>query len=132
MHTGAEEPATVVSVASELVSLDDRERAFERLFEAEYSRVTAIAWKVLGTTSEAEDVAQEVFCQFYRLHDAGARYARPWLYRAATHRALNVIRGNKRRIEREKAVELLEQRSAGTGSGAMEPSLSYDRTENTR
>jgi RNA polymerase sigma factor (sigma-70 family) len=122
----------VFSVASRWVSLSDRERAFERLFESEYSRVTAIAYRVLGNTSESEDVAQDVFCQFYRLHSPDARYARPWLYRAATHLALNVIRSNKRRAGRENAVALEDQRVSGANAGQMDPSLEVQRSESER
>lgn len=122
----------MVSVASELVSPGEREAAFERLFETEYARVTAIAFRVLGTASEAEDVAQEVFCQFYRLHDPYARYARPWLYRAASHLALNVIRGNRRRVEREKAVARMDRRTATADTTELDPSLSFERGENAQ
>jgi len=122
----------VVSVASRWVSLSDRERAFEGLFESEYSRVTAIAYRVLGNASESEDVAQDVFCQFYRLHPPDAPYARSWLYRAATHRALNLIRSNKRRAGRESTVALEHQVTAGAGSREMDPSLKVERSESER
>lgn len=75
--------------------------AFERLFLAEYRRVTSIAYRVLGDAAEAEDVAQEVFLSFYRRHDASASYAAPWLHAAAAHTALNVVRGRRRRERRE-------------------------------
>jgi RNA polymerase sigma-70 factor (ECF subfamily) len=77
--------------------------AFEQLFTAEYPRVVAIANRVLANQHEAEEVAQEVFLSYHRSHDPEAPFARPWLYRAATHTALNVLRGNKRRQLREEA-----------------------------
>ncbi|MFN2463393.1 MAG: sigma-70 family RNA polymerase sigma factor [Candidatus Dormibacteria bacterium] len=77
---------------------------FERLFLAEYARVVGIANRVLANRSEAEEVAQEVFLDFHRHHPADAEYAAPWLHRAATHRALNALRGNRRRSSREEAV----------------------------
>lgn len=80
-------------------SVDD----FERLFRAEYPRVVAVAARVLADAGEAEDVAQEVFSDFHRLHDARAAWAASWLHRAAAHRSLNVIRGRARRGRRETA-----------------------------
>jgi RNA polymerase sigma factor (sigma-70 family) len=99
-------PATTRSEAS----VDARQmtgnrlpEAFEQLFIAEYPRVVAIANRVLANRHEAEEVAQEVFLSFHKSHDPKAPYARPWLYRAASHSALNVVRGNKRRVVREVA-----------------------------
>jgi RNA polymerase sigma factor (sigma-70 family) len=77
---------------------------FERLFIREYSRVAAIAYRVLGDAAEAEDVAQDVFVSFYRRHDPEASYAPSWLYAAAAHTALNVVRGRSRRERREARV----------------------------
>lgn len=74
---------------------------FERLFLDEYPRVVAIANRVLADTQEAEDVAQEVFVGFHRMHSPDAPYAAPWLHRAAAHAALNVIRSRSRRARRE-------------------------------
>lgn len=75
--------------------------AFEHLFVAEYARVVGIARRVLGDADEAEDVAQDVFYAYYRQHPAEASYAPAWLYRAATHTALNRIRARARREARE-------------------------------
>ena len=88
--------------------------AFEQLFIAEYPRVVAIANRVLANQHEAEEVAQEVFLSFHRGHDPKAPYARPWLYRAASHSALNVLRGNRRRQVREVA-NALPADTAGDG-----------------
>ena len=74
---------------------------FDRLFKDEYARVAAIANRVLADRQEAEDVAQEVFVDFHRLHRADAPYAAPWLHRAAANTALNVVRSRTRRARRE-------------------------------
>jgi RNA polymerase sigma factor (sigma-70 family) len=79
------------------------EESFEALFTAEYARVAGIANRVLADPHEAEDVAQEVFIDFHRLHSASAQYAPAWLHRAAAHAALNRLRGARRRQRRELA-----------------------------
>src|SRR5437660_11412358 len=93
MNLGARRMATAKS--------DDE--AFEALFTAEYARVVGIANRVLADPHEAEDVAQEVFINFHRLHSASAQFAPAWLHRAAAHTALNRLRGRKRREKRELA-----------------------------
>jgi RNA polymerase sigma factor (sigma-70 family) len=82
--------------------------SFEALFTAEYTRVVRIANRVLTDPHEAEDVAQEVFVDFHRLHSASAQYAPAWLHRAAAHSALNRLRGARRRQRREIAQAVAE------------------------
>ena len=86
-----------------MAAVRSEEDSFERLFKAQYGRVAGIANRVLADPQEAEDVAQEVFIDFHRLHSATSPYAAPWLYRAAAHTALNRVRGRKRRERRELA-----------------------------
>ena len=76
---------------------------FERLFLEEYPKVVAIAYRVLADRSAAEDVAQDVFIQFHRRVSPSDERAAGWLYTAAAHSALNVIRGERRRAQRETA-----------------------------
>src|SRR5690348_1271459 len=83
-------------------------QAFEALFTAEYGRVVGIANRVLADVHEAEDVAQEVFMDFHRLHSATADYAPAWLHRAAAHASLNRLRGARRRQKREFAQAMEE------------------------
>src|SRR6266581_8862709 len=89
--------------ARRMTAVNTDEAAFEALFTAEYARVVGIANRVLADPNEAEDVAQEVFIDFHRLHSATAQYARAWLHRAAAHAALNRLRGARRRQRREVA-----------------------------
>ena len=96
--------------------------AFEALFTAEYARVVGIANRVLADVHEAEDVAQEVFMDFHRLHSATADYAPAWLHRAAAHSSLNRLRGARRRQKRELAQALEEdRRSLRHALGRMSP-----------
>jgi len=75
---------------------------FEALFANQYDRVVAIARRVLLDRHMAEDVAQEVFAAFYRNgHAADPTRAARWLHAAAVHTALNILRANRRRFERE-------------------------------
>ena len=88
-------PVSDVSMPPSMVQV------FESLFVAEYARVVGIANRVLADRAEAEDVAQEVFLDFHRHHSPAAPYAPAWLRRAAWHRALNRVRGRRRRERRE-------------------------------
>ena len=74
----------------------------EQVFRAAYPRVVAVAARVLGSRSEAEDVAQEVFLTFGR-SSVPAGEAMGWLSVAAAHSALNHLRSGRRRASREGA-----------------------------
>ena len=86
----------------------DAGTAFDRLFCREYPRVVAVARRLLFDTASAEDVAQDVFVQFLRSQDPDAPFAAAWLHRAAVHRALNALRGARRRTRRESSSTALE------------------------
>ena len=102
------------------------DESFEALFTAEYARVAGIANRVLADPHEAEDVAQEVFIDFHRLHSAGAQYAPAWLHRAAAHAALNRLRGARRRQRREIA------QAAGESDSTMDPQKQLEVNEDRR
>jgi RNA polymerase sigma-70 factor (ECF subfamily) len=74
----------------------------EQVFRTAYPRVVAVAARVLGSTDEAEDVAQEVFLTFGR-SSVPAGEALGWLSVAAAHTALNHLRTGRRRATREGA-----------------------------
>ena len=74
----------------------------EQVFRSAYPRVVGVAARVLGSRSEAEDVAQEVFLSFGR-SSVPAGEATGWLSVAAAHTALNHLRTGRRRSAREEA-----------------------------
>lgn len=100
--------------------------AFAALFTSEYARVVGIANRVLADPHEAEDVAQEVFIDFHRLHSATAQYAPAWLHRAAAHASLNRLRGARRRQRREVAQALQE------GERTLDPQRQLEVNEDRR
>jgi RNA polymerase sigma factor (sigma-70 family) len=105
---------------------------FERLFASEYVRVVSIARRVLGEGHEAEDVAQEVFCSFYQLHSPDAPYAAAWLHRAAAHTALNLVRGERRRRQRETVDALARSRLTAGGDLLSDPQRAVEADESRR
>ena len=107
-------------------AVKSNEESFEALFTSQYGRVAGIANRVLADPHEAEDVAQEVFIDFNRLHSASAPYAAAWLYRAAAHKALNRVRGRRRRERRE-----LSQ-ATDEGSSTMDPQHVLETSEDRR
>ncbi len=102
------------------------DQSFEALFRAEYARVAGIANRVLMDQHEAEDVAQEVFVDFHRLHSASAQYAPAWLHRAAAHTALNRLRGSRRRQKREVA------QAAEESDRVLDPQKLFEVSEDRR
>lgn len=74
---------------------------FEDLFAQQYPRVVSVAYRITRDAAEAEDVAQEVFAQFVRTRRVTDARAPAWLHVAAIHVALNRLRSQRRRRERE-------------------------------
>jgi RNA polymerase sigma factor (sigma-70 family) len=109
-----------------VASVRSDDESFEALFTAEYARVAGIANRVLADPHEAEDVAQEVFIDFHRLHSSSAQYAPAWLHRAAAHAALNRLRGARRRQRRELA------QAPDEGAQALDPQKQVEVNEDRR
>jgi RNA polymerase sigma factor (sigma-70 family) len=112
--------------ARRMTAADADQAAFETLFKAEYARVVGIANRVLADAHEAEDVAQEVFIDYHRLHSATATYAPAWLHRAAAHDSLNRLRGARRRQKREFA------QAAEEGDKTLDPQMQVEVAEDRR
>jgi len=112
--------------ARRMTAVNTDEAAFEALFTAQYARVVGIANRVLADAHEAEDVAQEVFIDFHRLHSASADYAPAWLHRAAAHESLNRLRGARRRQKRELAQAVEE------GDKTLDPQKQVEVAEDRR
>ncbi len=83
-------------------------RLFDTIFESEYRGVLALARRIAGRAA-AEDIAQEAFAALYRAGPDDQLHAKRWVYRAATHRAFDVVKTNTRQRERERQIQPYHQ-----------------------
>lgn len=87
--------------------------AFDELYRRHLPHVVRLATRMLGGTTQSEDVAQEVFLRVFRARDGYVARSKftTWLYRIA----LNVISNARRTISRrhEVGVDLVEELPPG-------------------
>ncbi|HEY7981813.1 MAG TPA: sigma-70 family RNA polymerase sigma factor, partial [Candidatus Eremiobacteraceae bacterium] len=117
--------AFAARIGAAMTQADESDSAFERLFRSEYPKVAAIARRIVFDMHAAEDVAQDVFVSFHRLHAPDAPFASKWLHTAAVHAALNAVRGRKRRVRRESA-DAAASRTATLGDDPLESIASVE------
>lgn len=80
----------------------DADTSFDKLFTEHYDRVYGLLFRLVGTRSEAEDLAQEVFLKLYNTPPKRAdSNVGAWLYSVATNTGYNAIRSRKRRWQRD-------------------------------
>jgi len=75
--------------------------AFESFFRDHYRAVVGLAQRVIGDSQRAQDVAQDVFLAAYRRFPGDYESAAGWVRVAAVHTALNAVRGERRRDNRQ-------------------------------
>ena len=87
--------------------------AFRELIEPYRGELQAHCYRILGSVQDAEDVLQEALLAAWRaLGRFDGRSLRAWLYRIATNRCLNYLRGESRR---PRPVGLPDPESGRTG-----------------
>lgn len=88
---------------------------------AERRRLLALAYRMLGTTGEAEDAVQETYVRWYRMSDAeraAIRNPQGWLTRVAGRVCLDLLGTARARRERYVGPWLPEPLPAGFFAGA--------------
>lgn len=81
----------------------DPESAFKALFDAYFSYLCAVVYRMIPDKSLAEDLTQDVFYDMWRKKDSliiNTSY-KAYLRRASVNRTLNYIRDNKIKFEEE-------------------------------
>jgi RNA polymerase sigma-70 factor, ECF subfamily len=83
------------------------EHAFRELVEPYGRELQLHCYRILGSLQDAEDMLQETLLAAWRGLDAfeGRASLRAWLYRIATNRCLNALRGRRRRPQEARMVE---------------------------
>ena len=97
-----------------------------RIVEKHGTRVLRIAMRILGSVHDAEDVAQDVFVEAYRFHQAGP--VQSWaglLVRLATLRSID-------RLRRARPSAELEDTDPSTTIGPFEEAVGSELAERLR
>jgi RNA polymerase sigma-70 factor (ECF subfamily) len=81
--------------------------AFESFFRDHYRAVVRLAQGVVGDSQRAQDVAQDVFLAAYRRFPGDYERAAGWVRVAAVHTALNLLRGERRRDNRQRLTQVV-------------------------
>jgi RNA polymerase sigma-70 factor (ECF subfamily) len=99
MSKAEREAATANALVAAAKSGDTR--AFEALVRRYRRRIFALALHITGSSSEADDIAQEVFLKAYRALAGfeGRSQFFTWVYRMTVNRSLNARRDRARRGE---------------------------------
>lgn len=73
-------------------------QAFEELISSYQKKVLNLAYRMLGSVSDAEDAAQEIFIKVFRsLYSFNEQSAfSTWIYKVATNVCLDILRKRKR------------------------------------
>jgi RNA polymerase sigma-70 factor (ECF subfamily) len=98
--TNAEREAATATALVAAAKAGDQ-RAFEALVVRYRKRIYALALHITGSTSEADDITQDVFLKAYRAlpQFEGRSQFFTWVYRMTVNRSLNVRRDRARRGE---------------------------------
>lgn len=88
--------------------------AFQDLFQAHWSRIYGVIFRIVGDPDEAEDLALDTFLRLHQRPPREGANTLGWLYRVGTNLALNALRSQKRRerYELEAGVLSLETNRA--------------------
>ena len=93
---------------------------FRELIETHQRMVFSIALRIIGDYTTAEEVAQDVFLEFYRSGErvVSEDHVRYWLRRTARHRAIDALR--RRAIRPESgAEEWIEEQYASADTSTV-------------
>src|SRR5262249_51817096 len=80
------------------VPMDEREWLAER-FEEHRTRLRAVAYRMLGSLSEADDAVQEAWLRLNRTDASGVENLGAWLTTVVARISLNMLRSRKTRSE---------------------------------
>ena len=96
----AEREAATANALVEAAKAGD-DRAFEALVRRYRKRIFALALHIIGSSSEADDITQDVFLKAYRAlpQFEGRSQFFTWVYRMTVNRSLNARRDRARRGE---------------------------------
>jgi RNA polymerase sigma factor (sigma-70 family) len=100
------------------VTLDDHDWLTER-FEAHRSHLRAVAYRMLGSVSEADDAVQEAWLRLSRADTSGVENLGGWLTTVVSRVCLDMLRS--RRSRREEPLEVPVPDSVASRADGVDP-----------
>ncbi len=82
---------------------------FDRVFRAQFERITRVIARVVHDQARAEELAVEVFVKLWTTHQAHGDNVEGWLYRTAVRAALDELRRRTRRARYERLTGFLRR-----------------------
>jgi RNA polymerase sigma-70 factor (ECF subfamily) len=106
-------------------------RTVESLVQQYGNQIYKLAYHLTGSTTDAEDVVQEVFLKLFRnwAQVAITRNLSAWIYRIVTNASLDLLRSRQSRARREKPVETEMIEAVAVADGREHPASRLDREE---
>ena len=104
------------------------EPEFDRLFLDLYPQICAAAFRVVGDSDEAEELAAEAFWKLWNRPPAVVENLPGWLYRVVINLSYNRIRAARRRAKREE----LGSRAELSGESLASPQEAVERRQEIR
>ena len=95
-----------------------------RDLDADHAHVMRLAYRMLGSVVDAEDVAQECFLRLERADPGALRSRRAWLSKTASRLCIDRLRARARRREEYVGIDLPEPFVDGE-PGERDDTLSY-------
>ena len=96
-------------------------------FEAQRPRLFGLAYRLLGSAAEAEDVVQEAFLRWHKADRRHIESSPAWLAKVVTNLSLTVL--ESARVRRERYVGAWLPEPVFTGDGALDPLQTAERRE---
>jgi len=117
-HEGRRGAAADYDVGLMLAFQRGDELAFQELVERNHARVIGLIYRFISDSSDAEDLAQEVFLRIYRARHTYKPTAKfsTWMFRITANVSLNALRS---RANRRDDVSIDQMVESGEGSRAL-------------
>lgn len=99
------------------------EKTLTRTFEASRSHLRAVAFRMLGSLSEADDAVQETWVRLSRADTTEVDNLRGWLTTVTARVCLDMLRSRKARAEEPGGVDVARDRAAPDANAEQEAVL---------
>jgi RNA polymerase sigma factor (sigma-70 family) len=103
----------------EVVTVTTNPHPMDELFETHRGHLRGVAYRMLGSLSEAEDAVQEAWLRLHRAETAGVENLRGWLTTVVARVSLDMLR--QRKARREDALETQPAEPAVTAGPGANP-----------